>query len=90
MHVTLSNMWLSRVKYAHQLSDQNWRYSALKYVGFNPADQFTTVHNFSPRIKTKTFQRQKLKKKSKKKRERVKKNDTKMKHPQIITYKKVR
>ena len=33
--------WLSRVKYAHQLSDQNWRYSALKYVGFNPADQFT-------------------------------------------------
>ena len=37
----LRDMWLSRVKYAHQLSDQNWRYSALKYVGFNPADQFT-------------------------------------------------
>ena len=34
----LHYMWLSRVKYAHQLSDQNWRYSALKYVGFNPAD----------------------------------------------------
>ena len=32
---------LSRAKYAHQLIDQNWRYSALKYVGFNPADQFT-------------------------------------------------
>ena len=35
------NVWLSMLKYAHQLSDQNWRYSALKYVGFNPADQFT-------------------------------------------------
>ena len=35
------HMWLGGVKYAQRLSDQNWRYSALKYVGFNPDDQFT-------------------------------------------------
>ena len=56
------------------------------------------VHNFSPRIKTKNprdkkknreRERERKEETRTKRKEETKKNDTKMKHPQIITYKKL-